>query len=49
LDTLHVGLVAPPWVAVPPPSYGGTEAVIDLLARGLVSAGQAGTWPSWAG
>jgi len=39
VDELHVGLVAPPWVAVPPPSYGGTEAVIDRLARGLVGAG----------
>lgn len=36
---LHVGLVAPPWVAVPPTVYGGTELVIDKLARGLQSAG----------
>ena len=34
-----VGLIAPPWVAVPPPEYGGTEEVIDLLARGLAKAG----------
>ncbi len=34
-----VGLMAPPWVPVPPPRYGGTEAVIDRLARGLVEAG----------
>ena len=39
MDKLRVGLVAPPWVAVPPLSYGGTEAVIDRLARGLVGAG----------
>lgn len=38
-DHLHVGLIAPPWVAVPPPQYGGTELVIDLLARGLTAAG----------
>lgn len=31
--------MAPPWVAVPPPAYGGTEAVVDRLARGLVDAG----------
>jgi glycosyltransferase involved in cell wall biosynthesis len=38
-DPLHVGLVAPAWVAVPPPEYGGTELVVDVLARGLVAAG----------
>ncbi|RMH77088.1 MAG: glycosyltransferase family 4 protein [Actinomyces sp.] len=36
---MRVGLMAPPWVPVPPPRYGGTEAVIDRLARGLVAAG----------
>jgi glycosyltransferase involved in cell wall biosynthesis len=36
---MRVGIVAPPWVPVPPPAYGGTEAVIDRLARGLVDAG----------
>ena len=36
---MKVGLVASPWVAVPPPRYGGSELVIDLLARGLQQAG----------
>lgn len=36
---LRVGIVAPPWVSVPPPGYGGTELVVDLLARGLAAAG----------
>jgi glycosyltransferase involved in cell wall biosynthesis len=36
---LSVGLIAPPWVPVPPPVYGGTELVIDQLARGLTAAG----------
>jgi glycosyltransferase involved in cell wall biosynthesis len=36
---VRIGLVAPPWVAVPPPGYGGTEMVVDLLARGLQDAG----------
>jgi glycosyltransferase involved in cell wall biosynthesis len=36
---MKVGLLAPPWVPVPPPSYGGTESVVDRLARGLISAG----------
>lgn len=37
---MRIGLIAPPWVPVPPPAYGGTEMVVDLLARGLQSAGQ---------
>lgn len=31
--------MAPPWVTVPPRAYGGTEAVIDRLARGFQAAG----------
>lgn len=36
---MKVGIVAPPWAAVPPVGYGGTEAVIDHLARGLRDEG----------
>jgi hypothetical protein len=36
---LRVVIIAPPWVPVPPPAYGGTEAVLDSLARGLGAAG----------
>ena len=36
---LKIGLIAAPWVAVPPPLYGGTEVVIDHLARGFTDAG----------
>ncbi|MFK4295930.1 glycosyltransferase involved in cell wall biosynthesis [Arthrobacter sp. GAS37] len=36
---MRIGLVAPPWIPVPPPAYGGTESIIDILARGLVAAG----------
>src|SRR5690349_3217650 len=36
---MRVGLIAPPWVAVPPPRYGGTELVVSMLATGLVEAG----------
>jgi glycosyltransferase involved in cell wall biosynthesis len=36
---MRVGLVSPPWLPVPPPAYGGSEVVIDGLARGLVAAG----------
>ncbi|MCU1495945.1 MAG: glycosyl transferase group 1 [Acidimicrobiaceae bacterium] len=36
---MRIGIVAPPWLPVPPPAYGGTENVLDALARGLKSAG----------
>lgn len=36
---LRIALVAPPWLPVPPPGYGGTERVIALLADGLVARG----------
>jgi glycosyltransferase involved in cell wall biosynthesis len=36
---MRIGLIAPPWLPVPPMAYGGTEAVVDRLARGFVRAG----------
>ena len=36
---VRVAIIAPPWVPVPPPRYGGTEAVLDGLARGIAAAG----------
>ena len=36
---MRIGLIAPPWLTVPPRSYGGTETVIDNLARGLQRLG----------
>jgi glycosyltransferase involved in cell wall biosynthesis len=36
---VQIGLIAPPWIPVPPPAYGGTEEVIDNLARGLAALG----------
>lgn len=36
---LSVGMLAPPWVPVPPLAYGGTELMVDTLSRGLRSAG----------
>ena len=36
---MRIVLIAPPWVAVPPAAYGGTEGVLDTLARGLDRAG----------
>ena len=36
---MRIGIIAPPWVSVPPGGYGGTEAVVDQLARGVAAAG----------
>ncbi|WGL50354.1 glycosyltransferase family 4 protein [Nocardioides sp. BP30] len=36
---MRIGLIAPPGLPIPPRAYGGTESVIDRLARGLVGAG----------
>jgi glycosyltransferase involved in cell wall biosynthesis len=35
---VRIALVAGPWIPVPPPAYGGTEAVVDRLARGFAAA-----------
>ena len=36
---MRIGILAPPWFAVPPRRYGGIEAVVALLADGLVASG----------
>lgn len=36
---MRIGLVAGPWIPVPPSTYGGTERVVDRLARGFAAAG----------
>ena len=36
---MRIGIMAPPWVPVPPALYGGTESIVDRLARGFVAAG----------
>ncbi|WP_448811132.1 glycosyltransferase family 4 protein [Agromyces bauzanensis] len=36
---MRIGIVAPPWIPIPPPAYGGIESFIDTLARELVAAG----------
>jgi glycosyltransferase involved in cell wall biosynthesis len=36
---MRIGLISPPWLAVPPTGYGGTERVIDTLARALLEIG----------
>ena len=36
---MRIAVIAPPWVPVPPPAYGGTERVLDVLCRALVAQG----------
>jgi len=36
---LRIAMLAPPWLPVPPPAYGGIESVVALLCDGLVDAG----------
>lgn len=36
---LRVAVLAPPWIPVPPPGYGGIEAVVALLCDELVARG----------
>ena len=36
---MRIAILAPPHLAVPPVGYGGTEAVVDQLGRGLQDAG----------
>jgi glycosyltransferase involved in cell wall biosynthesis len=38
-QSLHIGLLAPPWISIPPPTYGGIEQVVELLGRGLARRG----------
>ena len=38
-DPLRIAIVAPPWIPVPPPGYGGIEAVVEPLCGGLVRRG----------
>ena len=37
---LRIAMLAPPWIEIPPPGYGGIEQVVDLLCRELVRRGQ---------
>ena len=36
---MRIAVIAPPWVAVPPIGYGGTERVLDYLCRALTADG----------
>jgi glycosyltransferase involved in cell wall biosynthesis len=36
---LRIAMLAPPWIPIPAPGYGGIEEVVRLLCEGLVTAG----------
>ena len=36
---LRIAMVAPPWISIPAPTYGGIEEVVRLLCQGLVAQG----------
>jgi glycosyltransferase involved in cell wall biosynthesis len=36
---LRVAMLAPPWISVPPPGYGGVESVVSALTEALVRQG----------
>lgn len=36
---MRIGLIAAPWIPVPPLGYGGIERVVDSLARGFTAEG----------
>lgn len=38
-ELLSIAMVAPPFLAVPPPRYGGTERIVGVLAEGLQRRG----------
>jgi len=42
-DPLSVAMLAPPWIPIPPPGYGGVDQVIDLLAAELIRRGHSVT------
>ena len=39
VDPLRIAVLAPPWIPVPPPGYGGIERVVELLCEALVICG----------
>jgi|tagenome__1003787_1003787.scaffolds.fasta_scaffold20910273_2 glycosyltransferase involved in cell wall biosynthesis len=38
-ETYRIAMLAPPWIPVPPPGYGGIEEVVALLCDALVERG----------
>jgi glycosyltransferase involved in cell wall biosynthesis len=41
--SLRIAMLAPPWISVPPPGYGGVESVVGSLTEALVRRGHAVT------
>ncbi len=39
VEPLRIAMLAPPWISIPSPGYGGVEPVISALTRALVAHG----------
>ena len=37
---MKIAIIAPPWIQIPPPRYGGIELVIYNLVQGFADLGQ---------
>jgi len=37
---MRIGIIAPPWIQIPPPKYGGIELVVYHLVEGLTALGE---------
>ncbi|MCA1700100.1 MAG: glycosyltransferase family 4 protein, partial [Actinobacteria bacterium] len=48
-NPLAIAMLAPPWISIPPPGYGGIEQVVDLLATEFIRRGHAVTLFAAAG
>src|ERR1700749_2238431 len=42
-SSLRIAMLAPPWISVPAPGYGGVESVVSTLTEALVARGHAVT------
>ncbi len=38
-EPLRLAMLAPPWISVPPPGYGGVESVVSVPTEALVARG----------
>src|SRR5579871_5098576 len=38
-SSLRIAMLAPPWISVPSPGYGGVESVVSTLTEALVRRG----------
>ncbi len=42
-EPLRIAMLAPPWIPIPSPGYGGVESVVSTLTEALVHRGHGST------